>query len=92
MGKRSNFVRVERDYYPTPIEAVEPLIPHLPYTFDYVEPCAGDARLIQHIDELTGGHGECLYACDIDPRHPDVFTFDALTLDFGERGERYSGL
>jgi len=46
MGKRSNFERVERDYYPTPIQAVEPLIDHLPQgTFDFVEPCAGDGRL-----------------------------------------------
>jgi len=39
MGKRSDFERIPRDYYPTPIEAVEPLIAHLPYEkFDYVEP------------------------------------------------------
>ena len=56
MGKRSDYVRVERDFYPTPIAAVEPLIPHLPYAFDYVEPCAGDGRLIDHISELTEGH------------------------------------
>jgi len=36
MGKRSNFDRIERDFYPTPIEAVEPLLDHLPYgEFDY---------------------------------------------------------
>lgn len=86
MGKRSDFKRVPRDFYPTPLAAVDPLIPHLPYTFDYVEPCAGDGRLIEHISELTGEHGECIYACDIDPRHPDVFTADALSLDYIERG------
>ena len=26
MGKRSNFKRVERDFYPTPFEAVEPYL------------------------------------------------------------------
>lgn len=83
MGKRSNFERVPRDYYPTPIEAVEPLIDHLPYSFDYVEPCAGDGRLINHIHELTQGQGECLYASDIEPQHPDVMQMDALTLDLG---------
>jgi hypothetical protein len=62
MGKRSSFDRVPRDYYPTPIEAVEPLIDHLPYSFDYVEPCAGDGRLVQHIYNLTNGHGDCLFA------------------------------
>ena len=29
MGKRSNFPRVPRDFYPTPFEAVPPLVPHL---------------------------------------------------------------
>ena len=30
MGKRSNFERNPRDFYPTPKEAVIPLLPHLP--------------------------------------------------------------
>ena len=84
MGKRSDFERIPRDYYPTPIEAVAPLIDHLPYTFDYVEPCAGDGRLVRHISDLTNGAGECLYSCDIEPRHPDVIKFDALDLSFGD--------
>ena len=83
MGKRSNFERVERDYYPTPMEAVEPLIDHLPLFFDYVEPCAGDGRLIDHIHTLTGGAGDCLYACDIEPKRDDIVQFDALDIDFG---------
>ena len=29
MGKRSNFDRIPRDFYPTPAAAVAPLIPHL---------------------------------------------------------------
>jgi hypothetical protein len=29
MGKRSNFERIERDFYKTPAEAVRPLLPHL---------------------------------------------------------------
>lgn len=85
MGKRSDFERVPRDYYPTPIEAVAPLIDHLPQDkFDYVEPCAGDGRLITHIHTLTEGLGQCLYACDIEPRHPDIVRNDALNIDFGE--------
>ena len=54
MGKRSDFERVPRDYYPTPIEAVRPLIPHLPKTGLFAEPCAGDGRLIRHIEQLSG--------------------------------------
>lgn len=84
MGKRSNFERVERDYYPTPLEAVEPLIDHLPQaTFDFVEPCAGDGRLIKHIEYLTDGHGKCLYACDIEPQADDIMKHDALDISFG---------
>ncbi len=86
MGKRSNFDRVPRDYYPTPIEAVKPLIDHLGYSFDYIEPCAGDGRLITHIDELTEGMGTCLYSCDIEPRHSSVVECDALKVHFGGYG------
>lgn len=86
MGKRSDFVRVDRDYYPTPISAVEPLIDHLPYAFDYTEPCAGDGRLIKHITELTDGQGDCLFACDIEPKSDKVRQADALTVSFGEYG------
>lgn len=81
MGKRSNFDRVPRDYYPTPMAAVEPLISHLPYSFDYVEPCAGDGRLIDHLDKLTDGHGQCLFASDIEPRREDIAECDAFEID-----------
>ena len=80
MGKRSDFKRVERDYYPTPIEAVAPLANHLPQQFNYTEPCAGDGRLVRHIDQLTQGRGRCLYACDIEPQHPDILQRDALEI------------
>ena len=33
MGKRSDYERKERDFYPTPMEAFLPLLPHLPYNF-----------------------------------------------------------
>ena len=52
MGKRSNFERIERDFYPTPISALAPLVPHLPIAFGYIEPCAGDGRLIEHLKTL----------------------------------------
>ena len=81
MGKRSNYERRPRDFYPTPIAAVEPLIPHLPYTFEYIEPCAGDGRLIDHIDELTGGAGTLLVATDIEPRRSDILPANALQLE-----------
>jgi hypothetical protein len=54
MGKRSDFKRRDRDFYPTPVKAVEPLIPHLPSSFTYVEPCAGGGDLIDASDIEPG--------------------------------------
>ena len=46
MGKRSAFERRAGDAYPTPIEAVLPLIPHLRGVRNFAEPCAGDGALV----------------------------------------------
>lgn len=90
MGKRSSFDRLERDFYPTPFKAVEPLLDHLPYGgFDYVEPCAGDGRLVSHIGELTGGLGQCLYMSDIEPQAEGIYKQDALNLYFPENTVDY---
>lgn len=75
MGKRSQFARNERDYYPTPEAAVLPLLPHLKPGTRFIEPCAGDGRLVRHLEKR--GH-VCLDAFDIAPQHPDVRTGDAL--------------
>jgi hypothetical protein len=75
MGKRSDFTRIERDYYPTPEAAVLPLLPHLDYGTMFIEPCAGDGRLMRHLEK----HGmSCVDAFDIEPQHPDVQHGDAL--------------
>ena len=51
MGKRSNFVRFDRDYYTTPIEGVTPLLPHITGKIQrFAEPCAGNGALIDHIE------------------------------------------
>lgn len=89
MGKRSNFERRPRDFYSTPLAAVEPLIPHLPYTFTYIEPCAGDNRLVNHVQELTGGHGDCILASDIEPQSPEVLQADAFNIDVSDLGMDY---
>lgn len=78
MGKRSNFKRIERDFYPTPLKAVVPLIPHLG-DIKYCEPCAGDYALVNHITELTGEHN-CFLASDIEPQSEYVFSADAHGL------------
>jgi hypothetical protein len=47
VGKRSSFDRRPKDVYPTPPEAVAPLLPLLlPHT-KYVEPCFGEGRLVE---------------------------------------------
>tara|TARA_R110000744_G_scaffold144157_10_gene256248 strand:+ start:2250 stop:2795 length:546 start_codon:yes stop_codon:yes gene_type:complete len=50
MGKRSSFKRRESDFYPTPIEAVFPLLNHLSINTKYQEPCCGELDLCDHLD------------------------------------------
>jgi hypothetical protein len=62
MAKRSDFEPRENDFYPTPFEAVPPLIPYLRGIRTFAEPCAGEGDLIRHLESfgLT-----CVYAGDI---------------------------
>ena len=78
MGKRSDFVRKERDYYPTPYEAVEPLFPHLEPNTLFDEPCAGDYRLCEHL--MRNGHRP-LVATDVEPQDRRVHTRDAFDVE-----------
>ncbi len=86
MGKRSNFERIPRDYYPTPKEAVYPLVPHIfGIIKNFAEPCAGDGTLIDHIEKITDHvftieRIKCTYACDIEPQRKDIAKQDALSL------------
>jgi hypothetical protein len=76
MGKRSEFERRPRDFYPTPLAAVRPLLPHLNGTKRFAEPCVGDGDLMNHL-EANGL--ECVYSGDIaDDR--DALAF----VDYGE--------
>ena len=76
MGKRSNFERNPRDYYPTPYSAVAPLFEHLAPRRHYLEPCAGNGALIDHL--ATEGH-KCVSAWDIEPQRDDIDRQDAMT-------------
>lgn len=81
MGKRSNFERNPRDLYPTPYEAVVPLLPFLGEYTRFHEPCAGDGRLVTHL-ERHGHHARMV--ADIEPqgdKYPDMMTFNALETD-----------
>lgn len=83
VGKRSDFVRRERDWYPTPREAVVPLLAHLAPRTIFIEPCAGDGRLIEHL--RAEGH-RCAMAYDIEPQASNIFEADARDLsdDFAD--------
>jgi len=80
MGKRSNFERIERDFYPTPETGFIPLIPHLPSKFTYIEPCAGDGSLVRHIEKHCDA--SLVEAIDIEPRGPGIIKDDALTHNY----------
>jgi hypothetical protein len=75
VGKRSNFERVERDYYPTPYKAIIPLLSHLQPNTTFSEPCAGDGRLVENLEEH--GH-KCVYSADIEPRQKWIRKADAM--------------
>ena len=73
MGKRSNFPRRERDFYPTPRAAVLPLVPWLRGLRTFAEPCCGDGALMRHLESFGL---RCAYAGDITTGQ------DALAIDW----------
>lgn len=75
MGKRSSFERRPRDFYPTPAEAVLPLLKHIEHGTMFAEPCAGNGALVRALE----AHGmSCVEALDIEPRWRDAYQADAL--------------
>ena len=72
MGKRSNFDRIPRDFYPTPAAAVAPLVPHLVGIRTFAEPCAGAGDLVRHLESYGL---RCVYQGDVKAGQ------DALTID-----------
>lgn len=65
MGKRSEFKRIEKDFYPTIDDrAILALKPHIKTLFTYAEPCCGERHLIdlfaKHIPEIR-----CVWSSDI---------------------------
>jgi hypothetical protein len=77
MGKRSDFVRKDKDKYYTPEAAVAPLLPHLKPNSTFFEPCAGDGALIRHLEKAEH---TCRYACDIEPEDRRICKRDALEI------------
>lgn len=88
MGKRSNFERNPRDFYPTPLEAVLPLArvikaPKGHRKTWFYEPCVGDGALIDHLH----GTGKFLMggASDIAPCGEYHDALKMCALDITER-------
>lgn len=86
MSKRSAFKRRKNDAYFTPLKPVKPLIPFLYPGATFVEPCAGDGRLIRHLESFGM---ECRGAMDIDPQGEGIAMADALTCDLPASGYDY---
>lgn len=79
MSKRTpGLPKRPRDFWPTPIEAVQPLIPHLPLSMTFIEPCAGNGALISHMAKF--GY-YCVRALDIEPQAMGIEKADALSDD-----------
>lgn len=76
MGRRSDFKRRKHDKYLTPYEAVVPLLPFLTPCTRFVEPCAGDGRLVAALER--NGH-VCVGKWDISPDCLFIPDGDALT-------------
>lgn len=77
MGKRSDFEHKRLGFYPTPKEAVIPLLKFLPPARKFCEPCAGDGALVKHLE--TYGH-YCEVAYDVEPRTEWILSHDATWL------------
>lgn len=84
MGKRSDFERIERDFYPTPEPAVEPLMRHLRGDEVFVEPCGGDGTLIRHLEKRGL---ICGAAYDLEPKSSMVLPGDAFNLTARDCGD-----
>jgi hypothetical protein len=82
VGKRSNFERIPRDFYPTPRAAVLPLIPHLRGIRRFAEPCAGDGDLIRHLESFGK---RCVYAGDISTGQ-DALALTAADCNYADCG------
>lgn len=82
MGKRSNFKRRKHDKYATPYECVIDLLPRLKPRTRFIEPCAGNLALADHLERH--GH-DCIEAWDLRPGHNMVWKRDALTAKLPRR-------
>lgn len=80
MGKRSDFSKVEKDYYPTTDpRAVEPLVPFIRGK-TYAEPCYGDGDL----EDLLMDVAICKWRSDVRETVGSSKVLDAMSLTKGD--------
>lgn len=80
MSKRSpGHEQRPHGFWPTPREAVAPLVRYLPPRATYGEPCAGDLSMVKALSSLWP-NGACTIASDIVVRVTGVDQIDAMTL------------
>jgi len=84
MGKRSDFARVPRDLYETPLSAAQPLFPHLGPATRFLEPFAGAGALVDILE--AQGH-VCVGASDIEPLREGILQLDYRDLDLSRWAE-----
>lgn len=80
MGKRSEFKRVERDYYCTfDLKAGAAIKPFIEDVNNYAEPFAGRGDLIQNLKD-NDVKAKCVLFSDIEPQDSSIDKFDAFSL------------
>ena len=67
-------IRADRDFYRTPLKAVNLAKPLINSELNWWEPCAGDGAISKNIKEIT-------YASDIFPMHETIHQLDMLNCD-----------
>jgi hypothetical protein len=78
LGKRSNFERKDKDFYPTPYKGVIALLPHLYPNTKYIEPCCGEGDLIQHLSK----HDHiCCHSSDL-PIDATITKYEINNIDY----------
>jgi hypothetical protein len=83
MAKRSpGLERRPNDYYRTwDFNAVRPLLPFLPTACRFVEPCAGDGVLVDH---LTNAGHRCVLKSDIVPQRSDIRRLSVFSVRWSD--------
>ena len=82
MGKRSKFDRNPKDFYETPESAVKPLLPHLGKNYNFVDPCAGNGLIGQHLSKHCPG-GMSWWDFDIEIYNDNHLIADATSHIYG---------